>query len=250
MLARKLLPLGAVLALAACGGTASAAGAPKPSPSPRVRNGASGQLVKITGTTLVLSGTNGDITVVYDGSTRISKTSSAGLGDIVPGLCLVATGQKDAAGALTASTVRLSNPVSGSCAPQRSAGAPTPGGFGSFGGNRARPSPPAGFGLAAGTVTAVSGTQITITPIAGGVSSLTVPTTVTVSRTVTATSADLQVGECITAAGRRDASGTVTAVALTIAPPNASGTCSVRGFGGFFGGGGGFFGGGGGGGGG
>lgn len=252
MLVRKLVPLGALLALAACGGSTSAANSLRPTPSPqRFRNGASGQLVKITGTTLILSGSNGDTTVVYTAATRFSRTSAAALGDIVPGLCLIATGQKDASGAVTAATVRLSTPLNGSCVPER-AGSPTPGAGGFFGGgggaNRPRPTPPPNFGFAAGMVTAVSGTQITLSPLAGGASSVTVPTTVAVSKTVSATAADLQIGECLAAAGRRDASGTVQAVSITITPPNASGTCATRGFGGFFGragGGGGFFGGGG-----
>lgn len=253
MTIRKFLPAVALL-VAACGGAASASGGtPSPSPSARVRNGAFGQLVKITGSSLILSAQSGDTDVDFDSSTRVQRTSSASVGDIVPGVCLFATGQKDSTGAVTAAVVRLSNPVDGSCAPQRTA-TPSPGAFGGggiFGGGpRVRATPPANFGLVAGLVTAVSGTQVSLQPLGGSVSSVTVPTTVTVSRTEAATTADLQVGECISAAGRRDSAGTVHAASLTISPPNASGTCSAGFGGGFFrsgGGGGGFFGGGGGG---
>ena len=71
-----LIPL--LLAVAACAGTVNAS-APKASPTPGrgFRNGAAGQLVKITGSTLILSGVSGDTTVVYDSSTPISRTSTA-----------------------------------------------------------------------------------------------------------------------------------------------------------------------------
>ena len=75
------------------------------------------------------------------------------------------------------------------------------------------------------------------------------PTTVTVSRIASASAADLSVGECVMATGQKDASGKVTARALSIQPPGPSGCFTGRrGFGGGgFGGGGGGFGGGGGG---
>ncbi|HEX6489088.1 MAG TPA: DUF5666 domain-containing protein [Candidatus Dormibacteraeota bacterium] len=247
-----LLPL--LVAAFACGGSANAANTPKASPSPgrQFRNGASGQLVKITGMTLILSGANGDTTVTYDSSTRFLKNSTAALGDIQPGTCILATGQKDASGAITAATVRLTPSTNGSCAGPGGGGAgqPGPGGFGGFRSPRpGEPSPNPNFGFAAGLVTAVNGTQITIKPLGTGASAIVVPTTVQVSRTVGASASDLQIGECLSAAGQRDSSGTVHANALTISPPSANGTCSRgRGFFGGFGGGGGggFFGGGGG----
>ena len=240
----------ALLLAVACGGPVSASNSPKASPSPGrgFRNGASGQLVKITGTTLILSGAGGDTTVTFDSSTRIQRTSTASVGDIVAGVCIAATGQKDATGAITAAVVRLTSPVSGSCAPQ---GAGSGGGFGGgFPGLRATPrpgapTPPANLGFAAGTVTAVNGTQISVKLTTGGTAEVTVPTTVRVSKTSAATAADLQVGECVTAAGQRDSAGTVKARSLTISPPSVSGTCTGFGRGGFGGGGFGFFGGGG-----
>jgi hypothetical protein len=84
----------------------------------------------------------------------------------------------------------------------------------------------------------VNGTQVSLTPMGQGASSVTIPTTVRISKTVPAGASDLQIGECLAAAGRRDQDGTVHATSLTITPPNASGTCGARGA---FGGGGGFF---------
>jgi hypothetical protein len=83
---------------------------------------AQGQLVQVNGQTLILTGTSGDITVTFGGTTSFNRTSTAVLADIVPGICVVATGPKDAAGALTAMTVRLSPKLSSGCGAGQFAG--------------------------------------------------------------------------------------------------------------------------------
>jgi hypothetical protein len=234
----------AMLVLAACGssnaaGTASSSGSSSASSQNGRgpgRNGASGELVKISGTTLILNAQSGDVTVVYNGSTRIQKTSTGTVADIVAGTCIVATGQKDASGAVTASVVRLSPKVNGSCAL---------GGPGAGGG--ARPTPrgtpranPANTGFATGEVTAVSGTSVTVLDATGGSRPVTVPTTVRVSKSSPASASDLGVGDCVLATGPKDSSGTVTARTLSIVPAGPSGCFTGgggRGFGGGFGGG-------------
>jgi hypothetical protein len=196
----------------------------------------------MNGTTLVVNSQNGDITVVYSGSTTFQKTSTGTFADIVSGKCITATGQKDAAGTLTASTVRLTDKVNGACtfgAGQRQGAPPTP-----------RASPPAGrpnFSFAGGEVKAVSGNAVTVVDSAGASQTVTVPTTVRVSKSAPAAASDLALHECITANGSKDASGKVTARAISIVPAGPSGcaTGGGRGGGGF--GGGGFGGGGGGG---
>src|SRR6202011_4175211 len=102
-------------------------------------------------------------TVTFNGATTFTRTSTAVLADIVPGLCVVATGQKDSSGALTAMTVRLS--------PKQAAGC----GAGQFGPNASpgaspRPAPsgqPAGA-FVSGEVSAATGTSITVLTAAGG----------------------------------------------------------------------------------
>jgi hypothetical protein len=198
----------------------------------------------MNGTTLVVNSQTGDVTVVYSSSTTFQRTSTGTFADIVAGKCITATGQKDAAGTLTASTVRLTDKVSGACsfgAGQRPGGPPTP-----------RASPPAGrpnFSFAGGEVKAVSGTAVTVVDSNGASQTITVPTTVRVSKSATAAASDLALHECITANGSKDASGKVTARAISIVPAGPSGcaTGGGRGGGGFGGGGGGGRGGGGGG---
>ena len=235
----------AMLALAACGTSAAGPASTSASSSASTqsgrgpgRNGASGELVKLSGTTLILNAQSGDVTVVYNGSTRIQKTSTGTVADIVTGSCIVAAGQKDSSGAVTASVVRVSSKVNGSCAL---------GGPGAGGGPRPTPrgtprADQANAGFAAGEVTAVSGTSVTVLDATGASRPVTVPTTVRVSTSSSASASDLAVGDCVLATGSKDASGTVSARSLSIVPAGPSGCftgAGGRGFGGGFGGGGG-----------
>src|SRR5260370_29484400 len=112
----------------ACGGAATASNGASSSPTPQrggaqFRNGAAGQLVQINGQTLILTGPAGDLTVYVSSTTVFTRTSTAVLSDIVRGDCIVASGQKDSAGLLTATTVRLSPKPAAGCA---AAGRPGP----------------------------------------------------------------------------------------------------------------------------
>jgi hypothetical protein len=223
------------LVTVACGSAATAANTASPSPSggrggAQFRNnGASGQLVQVNGQSLILTGPTGDVTVTVSSTTTFTRTSTAVLADIVPGVCILATGQKDSAGVLTATTVRLSPKVSGTCAAA-----------GRFGPN---PSPPAGasprpipsgqpaMAFVSGEVTAATGISITVLTTTSGSQTITVPTIASVTTTVVAAAADLRTGECLRATGARDAAGNVQATTITITPAGPSGTC-VTGFGG------------------
>ena len=254
--ALALLGAAATLAVAACGSSTaartSATGTPSPQGQGR-RGGAAGELVRITGSTLVLSTQNGDVTVTAASATPVTRTRTGTVADIVAGSCIIASGQKDAGGTLTASTVRLSPKVDGSCSgpglfgnggPN---GAPTGGVFRTPNPDRTPPpgvTPPQ---FTRGEVTAVSGTSVTVRATDGSSSTITVPTTVQVAVSAPATFADLAVGDCVLATGPRSTSGTVAARSLNIVPAGPSGCFTGRGLGGFGGGRGGFGGGGGGG---
>ena len=228
------------MAVAACG-SAATANTSSSSPTPpgggaaQFRNGASGQLVQVNGQSLILTGPSGDLTVTYSSTTTFTRTSTAVLADIVPGDCIVATGQKDSAGLLTATTVRLS--------PKPAAGCAAAGRFGPT------VSPPAGASprpipsgqpamtVVSGQVTGAAGVSITVLTATAGSQTITVPTTAAVTTMVVASSTDLLTGECLRATGARDSAGTVQATAITITPAGPNGTC-VTGFGGRGGGGG------------
>ena len=228
------------MVVAACGSAATASNGASTTPSPgrggaQFRNGAAGQLVQVNGQTLILTGPSGDLTVTISSSTTFTRTSTAVLADIVPGLCILATGQKDSTGMLTATTVRLSpkgangcaaavrfgpnaSPPAGASPPPQTSPRPTPSGL-----------PPMAF--VSGEVTAATGISITVLTTTSGSQTITVPTTAAVTTTVVASASDLQIGECLRATGARDSAGNVQATAITITPAGPSGTC-VTGFGG------------------
>ncbi|TAN33914.1 hypothetical protein EPN29_04585 [bacterium] len=184
--------------------------------------------MQINGQTLILAGAGGDITVVLSNTTRMTKTSTATLGDITPGECIVAMGTKDPSGLVTATSVRLAPRGPNGCATGRSIFSPAPGAS-------ARPSPSprpapsaqADVSLVSGEVTTVSGTSVTVLTPTNASETLTVPTVANMSLSSAATAASLQVGQCLRAAGSPDASGAIQATALTITPPRANGTCST-----------------------
>jgi len=242
----------ATLAVAACGGASASGntGAATPSPSGGragfARNAAFGQLVQINGQTLILSGANGDSTVTFTPTTPITQTSTGTLADITAGNCITATGTKGGDGTVTASTVILSSPVNGSCTNTGFGGggtfSPRPGASFSPRPSFSPPAQAAGFTAVRGQVKSVTGTSVTLTESTGTSTTIDVPTTVKVTTSSVVTAAALQTGECVTALGPKDSSGTVAASALTISPMGANG-CTA-GFGGGFGGRGGFGGGG------
>jgi hypothetical protein len=244
MNARAPLMLGgAALLLAACGSTTSAAGGTAPSASAQPgggRGGTFGQIVQVQGTALTVSTTTGDVNVAYTTATTITSTSTGTPGDIVTGTCVVIAGLKDSSGAATASTVRLSHPVNGSCSTNAFPGGGRPGGGFSpppvSPGATPRPTPNPNAVLVTGMVTAVSGTTVTVTPATGAATSVAVPTTLTVTESSTAAAADLTVNSCVRAVGQKDSQGVVQATALTLQPANSSGTCTAPGGGGFGGG--------------
>jgi hypothetical protein len=223
------------LVAVACGAAPTAASGASASPSPgrggaaQFRNGASGQLVQVNGQSLILTAPTGDLTVSYSSTTTFTRMSTAVLADVVPGVCILATGQKDSAGALTAATVRLSPKVASGCA---AAGRTGPNASPPAGASpRPVPSGQPAMAFVTGEVTAAAGISITVLTTTNGSQTITVPTTAAVTTTVVAASTDLRTGECLRATGARDSSGNVQATSITITPAGPSGTC-VTGFGG------------------
>jgi Domain of unknown function (DUF5666) len=229
------------LVAVACGAAPTAASGVSASPSPgrggaaQFRNGATGQLVQVNGQSLILTAPTGDLTVTYSSSTTFTRTSTAVLADIVPGVCILATGQKDSNGALTATTVRLSPKVASGCAAAGRIGpnASPPAGASP----RPVPSGQPAVAFVTGEVTAAAGISITVLTTTNGSQTITVPTTAAVSTTVVGSPSDLRTGECLRATGARDSAGNVQATSITITPAGPSGTCAT-GFGGGGGGGG------------
>jgi len=239
-----LIAAAAAFALAGCGAAATAAkssASPSPGAGNAFRNGAAGQLVQITGQTLIVTGPNGDTTVMFTTSTSFAKTSVASLADITTGTCVVATGQKDATtGAITAASVRLSPKSSAGCTAGGFAPGGAPGGTPRAGATpRPTPSGQPNAAFVIGEVTAVSGTSVTLLTQTVGSQTITVQAAATITVNAVVSESALQNGQCLRAVGSRDSAGNVLATSITITPAGPSGTCTTALGGGRRGGGGG-----------
>jgi hypothetical protein len=111
----------------------------------------------------------------------------------------------------------------GGGSPRPGRGSPSPGAGGG---------PPANFAMVRGKLANVSGSTMTVQPQTGNPVTVTVSSSTTVTRLVTSSSARLAVGECVTANGQRDSSGTVKARSILISAPGANGCTRAGGFGG------------------
>ncbi|MGA2835605.1 MAG: hypothetical protein ABSF84_03310 [Acidimicrobiales bacterium] len=277
---RRIAALSAVgvvaLAFAACGGSSAASTTPTTATpttgsetTPTSLPGASGTIAAVNGTSLeVQNAESGQTTVNYTASTTIRQITTTSASAVTVGSCISAFGKPTTTSSsstpfgepITATTVSISQPTSGSCSRGgfggfgggTRPGGTRPGGTGSFhgfGGTAGNGSRPAGgafaggsFGAASGQVTAVNGSVVTVdetdprTQKASSVA-VTLSGTTTFSTTVTATSSAIVVGQCARAVGTADSTGAVTASSLTISAPT-NGTCtSGFGFRGGFGGG-------------
>ena len=248
------------LVLAACGGSSSATSAPATtapvshaSSTPTTVPGASGSIAAITGTSLEVQNTStGQTTVTYTPTTTFTQTVPGSLSDVVVGGCISAfsipahgtsapaSTTPSATAPVDATTVSITQPVNGSCRGGFGGGFARPaGGSGHFpgassgttpgGGTRPPGAARRGFGGgASGSVTAVSGSTITVQEINPSTKA-TVDRTVVVSATTTFTqvvsaqATDLAVGLCVRAIGPADSTGAVTATSIGISTPGPNG---------------------------
>jgi hypothetical protein len=217
--------------------------------------GTTGEVAAVSDALLQVQGDEGQTAVTWDDSTTISQTVAATLSDVTVGSCVVAmtSGDGDAA---AATSVAITAATDGECTAGFGGGA---GGGGMPGGEApadgeipdgapsAMPEMPDGAptggtdgeapagggpgGIAAGLVTAVDGSTITVASAEDDTAStITVDQTTTYSSTVAADATAIAVGRCVTAQGEADSSGQVSATVLVLSDATADG-CST-GFGG------------------
>ena len=233
--------------------------------------GATGTVAAITGSSIeVQNPQSGQVTVNWTTSTLFTKTVDVTESSVKAGDCVTATGST-ATGTFVATSVTITQPdSSGSCSRVRGAGGLGGGGVGFFRGgggtppssipNRSLPAGAANFGFASGKVTSLSPTSLVVYGFSasgfagrgrGSASTSTPPTTVpatdvtvdvnpstTYSETHSATSGDLAVNDCVTAAGTADDTGAITARTIRITPMGPNGCTAGFGRGGVAGGGG------------
>ncbi|WP_045875156.1 DUF5666 domain-containing protein [Pseudofrankia sp. DC12] len=257
-----------VLTVAACGTASSGSSPAAPQPSSTasaaasqgagIRPAASGTIAAVSATNAqVQNPANGQVTVDWTAATRFSRTETVTASALAVGDCVTAVGGTASGGTgtgFTATTVTLSMPVNGRCAGGLGG---TAGGFrgtrpgGATGGATSRPNrtSPAGTGrfqTAFGTVTSVSGSTFevkgvararaansTASPALATTTTVTIGSSTTLQRTEAATPSALVVGECLTAIGKADDTGAVTATAISVAPAGRQGCATGFGMGRF-----------------
>ncbi|MCU1599430.1 MAG: hypothetical protein JWO22_139 [Frankiales bacterium] len=261
---KKLVILAALPVVAACssGGSGTTAAEPQTSVSRGTQQqqrfpGATGLIAAIDGTTLQVQSSTEQTAVTYSARTAFTDTVKVTAAAVVVGSCVNVrdnTGRPSAsttpdpsatrATTITAVSVSVTAAASGSCTggfggnggaggsgPQGTpppgftppSGAPT--GTRAFGGG--------GFGGANGKVVSRSATGFVVESNVPGQTASTTTVTTTGTTTYTAqkkaTSSALEVGECVTARGQADSSGTVAATSIAIRPK--TGTTCDQGFG-------------------
>lgn len=228
--------------------------------------GVSGLVAAITGRTAQVQGTTQQTAVTWTGSTRFTDQMPTSAAAVKVGECVMARPARVPAtpsGAPSGGTGGTPTPAPGSVTSVAAATVellPSQGGtcsFGRFGGRvdgqpsgtptgsmPTRPTTgqgggqgggPGGFARrlgAIGTVTAVGAGQFTVTPVmrVGGTAATPVTVTYTAAtsftRLVVATAAAMKVGTCVTAQGRTDDTGALTAISIAISAP-VGGSCQT-----------------------
>lgn len=221
--------------------------------------GASGKIAAVSGKTAQVQSTDSQTAVTWTSATTFTQEKSVSKSAVKVGACVMAMpampSSPDSAGSsessdsstVAAATVRIVS-ASGDCTSGLGGGRPSfsgaPSGMPSGGPSGMSSGAPGGngpqmarFRAAFGKVTAVSGGGFTVTSSIGGQSS-TVEVTTSSSTSYTANAeaaaSAVKVGLCMTARGKTDSTGAVTAATVTLSKP-AGGTCT-GGFGVFRGG--------------
>nr|WP_232065666.1 DUF5666 domain-containing protein [Mycobacterium heidelbergense] len=219
----------AALSLAACGSstTSSPTSSPSsttstaPTTSPAPANGearVSGLIASVSGNTIqVTQGENGNATVDFTPSTKVTEVTPAVLTDVATGSCVSVRPTKEEGGQpVTAATVRVRPAVDGKCPQGKGAG---PGS-----GPGATTPAPAKRPPVQGAVASVAGNTITLTTT--DASGKTSQTAVTVNdktkytKQAPATGQAIVAGKCLAARGTKDPSGTLQATTVDLRPAN------------------------------
>ena len=243
----------AAVLLTACGpaaSSASAAGSSAPSSAARSRpagfggfGGVAGPIASVGTGSFTVTENSGTATVDYTGTTVFELMATGTLTDVRAGSCVVvgeAAGSDASTGSVDASSVRVSQPVKGSCTGGAAVGR---GGFTGGSGRGQRPSGApgrfagGGGGILVGTVASATGSGFVVTvtssggsatAAAGTTTAVTVSGATTYMVTTTGAARDLAVGQCArVSTGARRAAGSGSAAPGSAARPTAAPTGPV-----------------------
>lgn len=211
------------VAISGCGTTNTpTAGQPTgtPTSAPVVaagRGGATGMVAAVTASDVQVQNPQvGQVRVTFTPSTTFIKAVAATAEDLLIGSCALAMGTPQPAGAaagpLPATSVLISPPTEDGGCPAGGFGGP------SRGAHRGRGA------TASGRITSVSGSSFVIGLSASNTArSVTTTQATTFTKTATTDKSALAVGQCMTAVGPSDDTGTVAATSISIHQPGPNG---------------------------
>lgn len=241
------------IAVSACGTTSTSTTGQPPEPTgapaaPAGPRGASGTVAAVTTSDVQVQNPRvGQVRVTFTASTSFSKTVPASAGDLVVGDCALAIAAPQLAGApagplpatspFPATSVLITPPTGDGGCPGGGFGGPgrgarAGGGPGSGGAAGGAPSSnPNRFGAGrgrgattSGKITSVNGTGFVVSLGASNATrSVTTTQATTFTKTATTDKSALAVGQCVTAVGPSDDTGTVAASAISIRQSDPTG---------------------------
>ena len=177
---------------------------------------AAGLVAAVTSSQMqVQSATSGEVTVTWTPTTKFEVTSVGTLSSISAGECVRVVTMYG-----TARSVIILASAGTSCSSLV--------GQGNSGAKRRNPRP--GFGAIVGTVTAISGSSISINPITstGATTTASLDPTTRITQTARGSASNLATGDCVVVAGSTNSIGAVSATNIAISP-SVSGTCVTGG---------------------
>jgi hypothetical protein len=171
---------------------------------------------------------NGNATVDFTGSTKVTEVTPAALTDVTVGSCVSVRPQEEGQGGqpITAASVRVSPAVDGKCpqAKESAPGAKTPGPSGS-----PTTTAPAKRSTVQGAVASVAGNIINVTNTNASGNATQTAVTVTdktkYSKQAAANTQAISAGKCITAKGTQDSGGALQATTIDLRPAH-DGKCA------------------------
>ncbi len=243
LLAAAGIALVSVLALAACAGSPAPATAPTQAAAtgqgqgaPGRLPGASGRVAAVTGSTAQVQAATTQTAVSWNSATTFTQQVAATPAALAVGECIIARAARGGAAtatgsALAAVSIAIVTAVNGSCI----GGFSFPGGGGFRTQNPARPSTapsrPGGFagGFAVvGTIASVGDGTMTVSPsrpAGAGTRTVTWSAATSITRTVPASASAVVVGICVSAQGKTDDTGALTASSIVVSAP-VGGVCT------------------------
>jgi len=187
----------------------------------------SGLIASVSGNAAQVTQKNGNATVDFTASTKVSEASPAALTDVTAGSCVSvrpAHGGSQGDQPITAGSVRVSPAVDGKCPPGREAAPGGPSG--------SPTTAPAKRPGVQGAVASVAGNTINVTrtDASGNTSqtSVTVTDQTRYTKQVAGSTQAITEGKCLTALGTQDSSGTLQATTINLRPAN-DGKCMGEG---------------------